>query len=48
MHIAINDLGLSHLYVLYPGKDSYPVAENVSVVSLVDAGRWNDFFEEAP
>ena len=48
MHIALNDLGLSHLYVLYPGKDSYPVAENISVVSLVDAGRWNDFFEEAP
>ncbi len=48
MHIAINDLGLSHLYVLYPGKDSYPVAENISVVSLADAGRWNDFFEEAP
>ena len=48
MHIAINDLGLSHLYVLYPGKDSYPVAENISVVSLIDAGRWNDFFEEAP
>jgi len=48
MHIALNDLGLSHLYVLYPGKDSYPVAENISVVSLADAGRWNDFFEEAP
>ncbi len=44
MHIAINDLGLSHLYVIYPGKDSYPVAEKISVVSLAETGSWNNFF----
>ena len=39
MHIAINDLGLSHLYVIYPGKEAYPVAENISVVGLGDSGN---------
>ena len=39
MHIAINDLGLSHLYVIYPGKDSYPVTENISMVGLGDSGN---------
>ncbi|HDO30435.1 MAG TPA: DUF4143 domain-containing protein, partial [Desulfobacteraceae bacterium] len=39
MHIALADLRLSHLYVIYPGKESYPVAENISVVSLADAGN---------
>ncbi|WP_457575652.1 ATP-binding protein [Desulfomarina sp.] len=47
MHIAINDLGLSHLYVIYPGKDSYPVADNISVVSLDEVGSWNNFIEKA-
>jgi len=46
MHIALNDLGLSHLYVIYPGTESYPVAENISVVSLTDAGSWSDFPQE--
>lgn len=43
MHIALNDLGLSHLYVVYPGKESYPVAKNISVVSLVDVGGGYNF-----
>ena len=37
MRIALDDLGLSHLYVVYPGKESYPVADNISVVSLETA-----------
>ncbi len=36
MHIALTDLKLSHLYVIYPGKESYPVAKNISVVSLAE------------
>ncbi len=47
MHIALGDLGLSHLYVIYPGKESYPVAENISVVSLVDAGDGYNFFTQS-
>ena len=34
MRIALEDLSLSHLYVVYPGKESYPVAKNISVISL--------------
>ena len=34
MRIALDDLSLSHLYVVYPGKESYPVAKNISVISL--------------
>jgi predicted AAA+ superfamily ATPase len=44
MRIALNDLKLSHLYVIYPGTASYPVAENISVVSLADAGNGYQFF----
>lgn len=47
MHVALADLGLSHLYVIYPGSESYPVAENISVVSLADAGNRNIFLQEA-
>ena len=46
MHISVADLGLSHLYVIYPGKESYPVAENISVVSLADAGNGDNFFQD--
>lgn len=34
MHQAIVDLSLDHLWVLYPGDKSYPLAENVSVLPL--------------
>ncbi len=34
MRIAMDDLNLSHLYIVYPGKESYPVAENISIISL--------------
>jgi predicted AAA+ superfamily ATPase len=34
MRIALNDLKLDHLYVLYPGDKSYPLARNVEVVPL--------------
>jgi predicted AAA+ superfamily ATPase len=34
MRIALADLKLDHLYVLYPGDKPYPLAKNVSVVPL--------------
>ncbi len=37
MHIALADLDLSHIFVVYPGKDSYPVTDTISVLSLEDA-----------
>jgi hypothetical protein len=36
MRVAINDLSLSHLWIVYPGKDAYPVDTNISVIPLVD------------
>ena len=37
MRIAMDDLSLSHLFIVYPGKDAYPVEQNVSVIPLTDA-----------
>jgi predicted AAA+ superfamily ATPase len=36
MHQALEDLKLDHLYVVTPGSKSYPLAENVSVLTLND------------
>ena len=32
MHVALADLGLEHLWVIYPGKDCYGVGEKITVV----------------
>jgi predicted AAA+ superfamily ATPase len=34
MHIALQDLGLEHLWVIYPGEHSYPVHERITVWPL--------------
>lgn len=34
MHIALDDLALDHLTVVYPGAQSYPLAERVTVTPL--------------
>lgn len=34
MHIALADLKLDKLYIIYPGVKSYPVAENIFVIAL--------------
>lgn len=34
MHIALDDLALDHLTVVYPGARAYPLAERVTVVPL--------------
>jgi len=34
MHHAIKDLGLSHLWILYPGSMFYPLTENITVCPL--------------
>lgn len=34
MHIALQDLGLEHLWVLYPGEQGYPVHERISVLPI--------------
>ena len=34
MHIALQDLDLHQLYVVYPGEQSYPLHEDVLVIPL--------------
>lgn len=34
MRSACNDLSLDHLWIVYPGKESYPVTDKISVCSL--------------
>jgi hypothetical protein len=33
---AIKDLSLEHLWIIYPGKHSYPVSEKITVIPLKD------------
>lgn len=39
MHIALQDLQLAHLYVIYPGTRAYPLHENITALPLPDAIR---------
>ncbi len=34
MHTALNDLSLEHIWIIYPGRDTYPVHKKVTVIPL--------------
>jgi predicted AAA+ superfamily ATPase len=34
MHIAIQDIGLTHLWVVYPGDQTYDLDKNIAVIPL--------------
>ncbi len=34
MHIALQDLSLEHLWVIYPGQQEYALHENISVIPV--------------
>lgn len=36
MTTAVKDLELEHLWVIYPGQESYPIGENISVQSITE------------
>jgi uncharacterized protein len=36
MQIAVTDLKLAHLWVIYPGQDRYPIAPNITVLPVRD------------
>lgn len=38
MRLALAELSLKHLWVIYPGKDSYPLDRNVTVIPMADLG----------
>jgi predicted AAA+ superfamily ATPase len=39
MHVALEDLGLEHLWVVYPGKDAYELDQRVSVLPVAEISR---------
>jgi len=42
MKMALEDLALERLWVIYPGKTAYRLAEKVQVIPLADIGdAWN-------
>jgi uncharacterized protein len=46
MRIALENLDLSHLWIVYPGKDAYPVQQNISVIPLTDVASDSASFSE--
>ncbi|MBU1146947.1 MAG: ATP-binding protein [Candidatus Omnitrophica bacterium] len=43
MQVAIKDLKLSHIWIVYPGKESYRLAKNITVRALKDIGDSWDY-----
>jgi hypothetical protein len=39
MHIALQDLGLERLWVIYPGLERYPLEERVTALPLRQLDR---------
>ncbi len=39
MHIAIDDLGLEHLWVVYPGSVRYPMTDRITAMPLVQVSE---------
>ena len=36
MRVALNDLELEHLWVVYPGDEAYPLDDRISVLPITD------------
>ena len=43
MHIVLHDLSLSHLWVIYPGAQAYPVHKQITVWPLQEVGNLAQF-----
>ena len=39
MHIAIDDLGLEHLWIVYPGSVRYPITDRITAMPLVEVNE---------
>ncbi len=39
MHIAIKDLELEHLWVIYPGDQKYSLSENITALPLEEVSQ---------
>ena len=36
MRVAVSDLGLDHLWIVYPGDEAYPLDDRISVLPVRD------------
>lgn len=45
MRIALDDLNLNHLLIIYPGTNKYPVDEKITVWPLQDVEKISDFIK---
>jgi hypothetical protein len=34
MRTAVSELSLQHIWIVYPGNEIYPVAQNITVIPL--------------
>jgi len=39
MRVALDDLGIEHLWVVFPGKTGYPIDHSISVIPLAELPR---------
>ena len=39
MHVVVDDLGLRHLWVVYPGSESYPLTDRITALPLADVAE---------
>lgn len=44
MHAALNDLRLDHLWIIYPGKNSYPADDKITVCPLIEVANLSEQF----
>ena len=44
MYVAIEDLSLDHLWVVYPGKNIYPLTEKIKVLPLQELSEGTETF----
>lgn len=41
MHIAMEDLGLEHLWIIYPGKESYSLDKRITALPMAELNKAN-------
>ena len=46
MHTAIEDLGIEHLWVIYPGHQEYPLDDKISVIPMASLPLLETKFSE--
>jgi hypothetical protein len=45
IRIALEDLGLEHIAVIYPGNKRFPLSDNVDAIPIEELGQKRQLFE---